>query len=99
MNRPDVVRDERTLSVENASFRWAYLFMTYGALAIVAYRALALKESSWDLLALVVGSGLLTSGYQGLHRVLERRWAVAVLVSFLAAAVVAALAVLCTRPT
>jgi hypothetical protein len=65
----------------------------------VAYRSLALKESRWDLLALVVGSGLLTSGYQGLHRVLERRWAFTALVSFLAAAVAVALVVLFTRPT
>ncbi len=91
MNGPDVVRDERTLAVENASFRWAYLFMTYGLLAVVAFRAFALKQASWDLLALVIGSGVLTTGYQGLHRVLTRRSAFTVLVATLVAAVVAAL--------
>lgn len=98
MNGSNVVRDERTLAVENASFRWAYFFTTYGLLAAVAYRAFALKESSWDLLALVIASGALTTGYQGLHKVLTRRWVVSALVATLAAIVVAALAVISTRP-
>ncbi len=98
MNGSHVDRDERTLAVENTSFRWAYLFMTYGLLAIVAYRAFALKESSWDLLALVVASGVLTTGYQGFRRVLTRRWVVTAVVATLVAAAVAALVVISTRP-
>jgi len=98
MNGTEIVRDERSLAVENASFRWAYLFTTYGLLAIVAYRAFAQKESSWDLLALVIASGVLTTGYQGLHRVLTRRWVVAALVATLASAVVAALVLASTQP-
>ena len=85
-----VARDERTLSIENASYRWAYLLMTYGLLAAVAYRAFTLQQSSWDLMALVVAGGLVAAGYQGLNRVLSRRWALITVATALAAAAVAA---------
>ena len=90
MTNPVVSRDERTLAVENASYRWAYLFVTYGLLLLIAYRSFVARESNWDLLALVVVSGLVTTLYQGAHRVLSRRWAVLGLVTVLAAALVAA---------
>lgn len=85
--------DERTLAVENASFRWTYLFLSFGLLAVVAYRGFALHEQSWDLLALVVLGGVLSAAYQGYHRVLSRQWAVACLLSVLSAAVLAGLVV------
>jgi hypothetical protein len=33
---PTVHRDERTLAVENASYRWAYLFLSFALLLLVA---------------------------------------------------------------
>ena len=87
MSATTVARDERTTAVENASFRWAYLLLSFGLLASVAYRGFARGESSWDLLALVVGAGLLVSLYQATHRVLTRRWATLTLVAVIVAAV------------
>ncbi|HYD53039.1 MAG TPA: hypothetical protein VEA99_10440 [Gemmatimonadaceae bacterium] len=81
--------DERTLAVQNAGFRWAYLFLTFGVLGSVAWRAFARDEASWDLLALVVGTGVVTTGYQAAHRTLGRRWTMALLVSVMVGAVVA----------
>jgi len=49
---------ERTVAVENASYRWAYLFLSFGLLAIVAFRSFALHQSSLDLMAIVVLSGV-----------------------------------------
>ena len=93
MNSGMVSRDERTVSVENASFRLAYIVMSYGLLLCTAYRALALKQSSWDLLALVMVGGLVATFYQGSRHILSRRWAlVSVAVALVAA--VAALALL-----
>jgi len=93
MTGGDVVRDERTLTVENASYRWGYLFLAFGVLLIVAYRGLVQEEASWDLLALVIVSGLVTTVYQGSHRVLSGRWAAtafgAAIVAGLLAAVIA----------
>ena len=90
MNTRFVPRDERTTAVEHASYRWAYLFLTYGVLLCVAYRGLVLGESSWDLLALVVLSGAVTTGYQGLHKVLSWQWMIVALLTLLIAGAIAA---------
>ncbi len=89
MNDQSVVRDERTVTVENSSYRWAYLLLSFGLLAIVAYRGFIWRESSWDLLALVVLSGFVTTVYQGVHRVLSRRWILVAITTGLVAAVIA----------
>lgn len=74
MNRPDVLRDERTVAAENASYRWAYMLLSFGMLASAAYRAFALDEQSWDLLALVLLGGVVTVVHQGASHVLTNRW-------------------------
>lgn len=68
MSATSVQRDERTAAVENASYRWGYLVMSFGVLVLVMYRSFARDESNWDLLALVVGGGIVTSVYQGANR-------------------------------
>ena len=56
-----VKRDERTMAVENASFRGGFTFLLFALLADVAYRGLFRNEAAWDLMALVVaGSGIST---------------------------------------
>jgi hypothetical protein len=89
MKDQTVVRDERTILIENASYRWAYLLLANGLLVIVAYRGLMRRESSWDLLALIVLSGFVTMTYQRAHRVLSRRWALVTCVTMIVAAAVA----------
>ena len=74
MNNPSVSRDERTTAVENSSYRIAYLVMSFGLLASVAYRSFVLKESSWDLLAIVILGGVTATMYQGIRKVLSRSW-------------------------
>lgn len=88
-------RDERTTAVENASYRWAYLVLSFGLLACVAYRSFMLGQSSWDLLGLVILGGAVATLYQGRQRVLSRGWAMlAVLTVLLAALLAAAIQVL-----
>jgi hypothetical protein len=84
-------RDERTVAVENASYRWAYLFLSFGLLALVAFRGFARSESAWDMLALVVLGGVLTTAYQAACGILSRQWAAVSLLTVAAAAVMAAL--------
>jgi len=86
----DAVRDERTTSVENASYRWAYLALSFGLLLDTAYRALVRQEAGWDLLALVLLGGLVTTLYQAANKILTRRWALMGFAVALVAAVVAA---------
>ncbi|MEO8083945.1 MAG: hypothetical protein ABI780_08990 [Ardenticatenales bacterium] len=94
---PEVQRDERTIAVEHASFRLAYLFLSYGLLAAVAYRSFARHEQPWDLMALVVAGGVVSAGYQAAHGTLNRRWAVITALTLIAAAILAAFAVAVTR--
>jgi hypothetical protein len=88
MNRL-LVRDERELSVDQAADRLSYLALSYGLLAIVAYRSFAGGEAPWDLLGLVVVGGLVGTAYRIQKRAVSRRWA---LVLGLTAAVALALA-------
>lgn len=83
-------RDERTIAVENASYRWGYALIAFGLLLIVAYRGFVRQESNWDLLALVILSGAVTTIYQAYEQVLGRGWLVLALVTAVLAAVVAA---------
>ena len=87
-------RDERTIAVENASYRWAYKFVVFGVLVLVMYRAFILDQSSWDLLALAIIGGFVPSVYQGYHRVLTPRWARMQVIAIVAGAVVALLVAL-----
>lgn len=90
MHESPILRDERTDFVENSSYRWAYLLLSYGLLASVAYRSFVRNESSWDLLALVIAAGAVATLYQGKHRVLSGRWAILTWVAIALAAVIAA---------
>jgi|SRR3989304_5937858 len=85
MNNQSVSRDERTSVVENASYRVAYLVMSFGLLASVAYRGFVLQQSSWDLLALVILGGATATLYQGANKVLSRHWIIATIASLVIA--------------
>lgn len=90
MPESPILRDERTDFVENTSYRWAYLLLSYGLLASVAYRALVRNESSWDLLALVIVAGVVATFYQARQRVLSSRWAVLTAAAVVIAGAIAA---------
>ena len=66
--------DERTLAVENASYRGAYSLLTYALLIDVAYRGLFRNEAAWDLMALVIGGGAFCAIYQARQKTLARDW-------------------------
>jgi hypothetical protein len=89
-----VERDERTVAVENASYRVAYLVVSFGLLLSVAYRSFVREETSWDLLGLVVLGGLVATLYQGSARVLNRRWTVLSVAAIVLAVLLAAVMVL-----
>lgn len=63
MNRL-IARDERELSVDMAADRLAALVLSFGILVIVAWRAFADHEASWELLGLLILSGLVGAGYR-----------------------------------
>jgi hypothetical protein len=88
-----VERDERTVAVENASYRWAYLLLTYALLVDVMYRSLVRHEATWDLMALVVVGGAVCAVYQARQKILAHGWVMkAVLVACIAGVIAALLA-------
>ena len=97
MTTQPIMRDERTVATENASYRWAYLVLSFGLLVSTAYRSFVRHESSWDLIALVILGGAVAIFYQGRARVLSRRWAVASGAAALLALVIAIALVLVRR--
>jgi len=59
-----VQRDERTVAVENASYKWACIFVTYALLIDGVYRGVVRNEAAWDLLALAIVPGIVCTIYQ-----------------------------------
>ncbi|MCB8946261.1 MAG: hypothetical protein H6658_21150 [Ardenticatenaceae bacterium] len=94
MKNQTVIRDERTIAVENSSYRLAYTVMSFGLLLIVAYRGFVWQEANWDLMALVILGGGIATLYQGSHKVLSPRWSVSVVLTMVMAAIVAVIWVL-----
>ena len=56
--------DEREIVIDRAADRLAYIVLAFGLLLDVAYRSLARADASWDLLGLVVLSGLVSLAYR-----------------------------------
>jgi 1,4-dihydroxy-2-naphthoate octaprenyltransferase len=97
MNNQSVSHDERTVVVENASYRIAYLVMSFGLLAIVAYRGFVLQQSSWDLLGLVILGGATATMYQGTSKVLSQRWIMSTVATLVIAGLLAVVFVIIFR--
>ncbi len=69
-----VARDERTVAVENAAHRWAYILLSYALLIDVFYRGMFRHEAAWDLMALVIASGFFCMVYQARQKTLPHGW-------------------------
>ncbi len=74
MSAQEILRDERTVAVENAGYRWSYNVIAFGLLILTAYRSLVQGQSSWDLMGLVIVSGAVNVVFQASQRVVNRRW-------------------------
>ena len=93
MNTTSLVdHDERTIAVENLSYRWAYHAISFALLVDVAYRGFVRNEAAWDLLALVIAGGAISTLYQARQQALAPRWARTGALVALLGAIVAAVA-------
>jgi hypothetical protein len=95
--KASIERDERSVAVENASYRIGYMILAVGVLLAVMYRSWAYNQSSWDLMALVILSSFAATVYQARHSIYSRRSAWAFLWIGVGSAVAAALVVLLLR--
>ena len=66
-------RDEREAGIDLAADRIAYIVLSFGILAIAMWRAWTLEESSWDLLGLLILSGVIGTGYRISRRATSTR--------------------------
>lgn len=89
---PSVTRDERTVAVENTSYRWGFTFLLFALLVDVAYRGVVQNEAAWDLIALVIAASSFSTIYKARQQTLPA-W-IAVLVVCLAGVTVAMIAAL-----
>jgi hypothetical protein len=86
------LRDERESSVDQAADRLSYLVLSFGLLALVAYRSFVNGEASWDLVGLVVLGGFVGTAYRMLHKAVSRRWVIVFVGTAAVGLVVAAIA-------
>ena len=95
MSTPQAVeRDERTVAVENASYRWAYLVLSYALLVDVIYRSLVRHEAAWDVMALVLVGGAVCTAYQARQKILGHGWVMKAVLAACVAGVLAAILVM-----
>jgi 1,4-dihydroxy-2-naphthoate octaprenyltransferase len=92
-----LARDERELGVDRAGDRLAYLVLSYGLLVVVAYRSFVERQTSWELLALVIVGGLVGTAYRLWHRTFTREAALVIGVTVLFAVAVGVLVALGIR--
>ena len=69
---PSAESDERTVAVENASYRWGWLLLYSGVLLDACYRVYVRQEAPIDLLVLAIGSGAFCTLYQARQKALTR---------------------------
>ena len=72
---PSGERDERTVAVENASYRWAYILLSFALLIDVVYRGMVRHEAAWDLIALIFVGFVFCTVYQARQKALPHGWA------------------------
>ena len=89
-----VDRDERTTAVENAGYRWAYLFLSFGILLIVAVRGSTSGAIAWDLMALVILGGGVHFAFRAFHGAVYKRLALRIAIALVAAVLLGVVLVL-----
>ena len=67
-----VEKDERTTFIENISYKFGYMFLTYAILLDVVYRGIRFNEAAWDLLALVIVGSFIATIYQYKKQILKK---------------------------
>jgi hypothetical protein len=90
--------DDREMSADANGDRLAYLVLSFGILAIVAYRSFVREEASWDLLGLVVLGGLVGGGYRLSRGAITRQAAVLIGLTFVVALAVAIMVLTVAEP-
>lgn len=89
MTNKMIEKDERTTFIENFSYTIGYKFIAYALLLDVIYRSIKFNEAPWDLLAIVIISGIVTTIYQYKQKILVKNWLKTICVMSIITAIVA----------
>lgn len=89
MTNKMITKDERTTFIENISYKFGYNFIAFTLLLDVVYRALRFNEAPWDLLVIVIISGLVMTVYQYRKKILGKTWIKTVAITFVATFIIA----------
>ena len=90
-------RDERDARIDLAADRLAYLVVSYGLLLAVAYRSFVHDDAAWDLLGLLVLSGIVGVVYRIRRGAVAGRWTLMLMATVGIAIIVSGLIVVAGR--
>ena len=90
-------KDERAVSVENASYSLAYKVMSFALLVDVMFRSFVFKQGAWDLLGIVILGGLAATLYQTRYKIATRSSIKAILLAVVSALLIALVIVFLNR--
>ena len=74
MKDQSLFRDERYYAVENASYKIAYMIISYGLLLLIVIRSLLFQQANWDLFVLVIVSSFAATIYQMRNKIINFTW-------------------------
>ncbi len=97
MTNKIIEKDERTTFIENTSYSFGYKFIAYALFIDVIYRGLRFNEAAWDLLAIVIIGGFVSTIYQYKQKILAKSWLKVVAFSSVIAFIIAFLMVIVLR--
>lgn len=91
--------EEWSMAVDNFTYGLGYKFLTFALLVDVMYRGWIMREAAWDLLGLVIVSGLFISLCQSKYKLLTRGWRNFALLALVLTVAVAGIVLFVTRFT
>lgn len=94
MFKNSIEKDERSIFIENQSYKYGYMVLTFGILIDIIYRSVRFNEAPWDLFGLIFLSGLITTSHQYRYEIFSKNWLVSVLILALISAIIAAIVAL-----
>ncbi len=93
MNDQPIIKDERTKSVENASYKPGFIIICFGLLIDIIIRSFFYNEAPWDLFALVIVGSWASTIYQARQKILPPNFWRSMLILGVATAVLSAVLV------
>jgi hypothetical protein len=88
-----IIQDERTKSIENASYKPGFIILCFGVLIDIFIRSAFFNEAPWDLFALVIVASWVSTIYQWRHKTLAPNFWRSMLILGIATAVLSAVLV------